>query len=341
MSSDLVRIAVIGAGMIGRCRIRALDRVPGARLVAVADVDEGRAHKALAGRDWVRVLSRGQEVAALDNVDAVVLCTPPSSHEALGMACLEAGKHLLCEKPLASTVGGAQNLVGAALDRGLCLATGYTLRQTPAARLARLLVDRGEIGELDHVCAFHGHGGGRDFGPTWITKADVAGGGTLMDNGIHMIDLVRWFLGDAVRSVGLATGHVWGYPGSDDNGFVLLENQAGRIGLVHSSWTEWAGYGYRVEVYGAEGCIRFGYSPLWLTVRRGSPGKTKSLRRHLFPVYQIQERLRGWQWSFEQTLVRDIEDWIDAIRSGREAPASGRDGLEGVRIALGVRRLRT
>ena len=333
-----LRMALVGAGMIGKHRARALARVEGAQLVAVADRREDAAKSLAAEHSGLRVLADGEAVAADDAVDAVILSTPPVDHSPIGLACLKAGKHLLVEKPLAPDVATAEALVEAAKRQDLCLATGFTLRHTPAALLARQLVDKGRIGELDHVRVFHGHRGGSDFGPPWITDATVTGGGTLMDNGIHMIDLARWFLGDVAESVGYGSEHVWQKPGCEDNGFVLLRSAAGRVATVHSSWTEWRGYGYRVEIYGTAGSVRFGYSPLWLVETRGTPGQAMKRRLHLFPAYQVKERLKGWQWSFEETLVADLRDWVEAIQAGTEAPASGVHGLEAVRIAQGISR---
>jgi predicted dehydrogenase len=331
-SAGPLRIGLIGAGMIGTFRARALGAVKDARLSAVADADPDRARR-LAHRANATVYDNGGALASAPDIDAVILSTPPALHEPLGLACLRAGKHLLVEKPLAVSVEACENLVEAAERAGLCLATGFTLRQTPAARLARRLVDEGAIGAVVHVRAFHGHRGGPDFGPAWVTDATVSGGGTLMDNGIHVIDLARWFLGDVGEVSGLAAGSVWHKPGCEDNSFLLMRATSGAIGCVHSSWTEWRGYGYRVEVYGAHGFMRFGYPPLWLTWGQGEPGMKMRTRRRVFAAYQVIERLRGWQWSLIETLRLDIEDWVAAIRAGRPAPASGRDGLEAVRAA--------
>ena len=338
-TSDVLRVALVGAGMIGRHRARALERVAGTRLVLVADRRLDAARELASHYPEAEAVAEGLEVAEAEGIDAVILSTPPVDHEAVGVACLEAGQHLLCEKPLAMDVAACERLVATAEEQGLCLATGFTLRKTPAALLARRLVDEGAIGPIDHVRVFHGHSGGSDFGPAWITDATVTGGGTLMDNGIHMIDQIRWFLGPVEESVGYGSHHTWKKPGCEDNGFVLMRTTDGKVGALHSSWTEWRGYGYRVEVYGTEGSIRFGYPPLWLEERRGKPGERMKRRFHLFPKYQLIERWKGWEWSFEETLVGDLEDWVEAIRRGAEAPASGRDGLEAVRIAQGIRRL--
>ena len=105
-----------------------------------------------------------------------------------------------------------------------------------------------------------------------------------------------------------------------------------------SSWTEWRGYRYQVEIYGDRGYVRFGFSPLWLVHARGNPGAKMKVKRHFFPSYQVLERLKGWQWSSQEMLLRDTTDWLNAIATGSEAPASGRDGLEAVRLAQSVER---
>jgi len=328
-----LRVGLIGAGMIGSFRARALAKLPDLfRLAAVADSREELA-KALAG-PGVRTHTDALALANDPELDAVVLSTPPASHASLGVPCLRAGKHLLVEKPLAATVRECEELVDAAEQAGVCIATGFTLRHTPAAKLARKLVAEGAIGELDHVRAFHGHKGGKDFGPAWITDRTMTGGGTLMDNGIHMIDLARWFLGDVESFAGMSSNHSWKKPGCEDNGFVLMRSRKGHIASVQSSWTEWRGYGWRIEIFGTSGAIRFGFPPLWLTLWRGTPGQKMRAKHFPFLVYQMKERLKGWRWSLVEQLVGDLRDWGEAIRAGQPAPASGRDGLEAVRIAL-------
>jgi predicted dehydrogenase len=330
-----IRVGLIGAGMIGQMRAGALAQMPGELvLAAVADPRTDLARNIAAGA--AKVYEDGHVLAADPEIDAVILSTPPASHESLGVACLEAGKHLLCEKPLAASVQACERLVSLAARRNLRLATGFTVRQTPAAKLARRLVDEGAIGEVDHVRAFHGHKGGSEFGPAWITQYDATGGGTLMDNGIHMIDLARWFMGDIVSATGMGSNHTWKKPGCEDNGFVLMRSANGRIASVQGSWTEWRAYGWRIEIFGTEGFIKFSFPPLWLVHGRRAPGEKLRVKHHPFPKYQIMERLKGWQWSLTQTLIGDLRDWANAIRAGTEPPASGRDGLEAVRIALSI-----
>src|SRR5262249_12718942 len=144
-------------------RARALAGATGVRLVAVADVRPELAQKAACYGSEVRVFSDGMELARQPDIDAVIIATPPVSHEKLGLACFAAGKHVFCEKPLGATPEACAALLRGAKDAGKTLATGFNLRYTRAAQLARQLLDDGEIGELDHVRAFHGHPGGAEF----------------------------------------------------------------------------------------------------------------------------------------------------------------------------------
>lgn len=329
----VIRTGIIGAGMMGSLRARAVSQVGELRLVAVADLREELARAAACGQRGVRVIQDGRMLAEDPEVDAVILSTPPASHEALGTLCLRAGKHLLCEKPLATTPRGCEALIEAAHSAGVSLATGFNLRYTRAARLARRLLDEGAIGELDHIRAFHGHPGGKEFTHDWVHDRSVSGGGALMDNGIHLIDLTRWFLGDVHQVAGFATHHTWRMAGCEDNGFLLLKNSRGRVAALQASWTEWRGYGYRLEIYGTQGFIRFGYPPLFLVHGRRTPGARPKVRRFWFSAYQIAERLRGWQWGLVETLVQELRSWARALLTGSPVPVGGLDGLEAVRIA--------
>jgi predicted dehydrogenase len=160
-----------------------------------------------------------------------------------------------------------------------------------------------------------------------------------MDNGNHLIDLTLWLLGGVEEVRGYATNHVWRHDGCEDNGFLLLRNSRGRIASLHASWTEWRGYGYRVEIYGTEGFVKFGYPPLHLVHGRRQAGGGLAVKREIFPVYQVQERLRGFQWGLLETLVLELGGWAEALARGAEPPTSGRDGAEAVRIAQSAERL--
>jgi predicted dehydrogenase len=339
MSVEPFRIGLIGAGIMGQLRARAIRRIGYARIVAVAEVDGQQVEAVRHVHPGVRLLPNGETLAREEGIDGVIIGTAAVTHEPLGLACLDAGKHVLCEKPLAKTVDECQRLIDAAQTARRCLATGFMLRHTPAAQLARQLVDSGSIGRVDHVRAFHGHSGTEYFGPDWKVDAAETGGGCLMNGGNHLIDLVRWFLGDISEIVGVATEGVWRQRGCEDNGFLLMRTADGRVGQLQASWAEWRGYRYSVDIYGTDGYVRFGYSPLWLAWAHGKRGDRMKAKRHLFPRFQLIERVRGWRWSLTNALEADLRGWIDAAKRGHEPPASSRDGLEAVRAAQAVNRL--
>ena len=111
-----------------------------------------------------------------------------------------AGKHVLCEKPLATSVARGERMCAAAEAAGVQLKTGFNHRYFPAMDFVRRLIDSGKLGDVVRVKARGGHGGGEEFGPGWITDPEVTGGGSLVDNGIHLLDLVRFMVGEVDRA---------------------------------------------------------------------------------------------------------------------------------------------
>jgi predicted dehydrogenase len=341
-----MRFALIGCGDIGAMRADAVARlaalgVADAALVAAADADLARA-QAVAARHAARgcrALDDGDAAARLPEADAVIVSTPPHLHARFALAALEAGKHVLVEKPIASRLEDARAIVDAAAARGRALGTGFNIRHFLAFRRAHDLLASGALGELDHVRAYHGHPGGSEFTHAWVHDAAVMGGGALLDNGIHILDLARWFLGDVVEAKGYATGHVWRFEGCEDNGFALFKNAQGRIASVGASWTEWRGYGFAVEVYGTKGMARASYPPMMLeTAIADAPGGRPRRARDLFPRFQIEERLKSWRWNLVESLAAEMKDFVSAARAGRQPASSGVDGLRALEMAHAVYR---
>jgi predicted dehydrogenase len=276
-------------------------------------------------RDW-------RELIARDDVDAVVVSTPPSVHTEMCVAALEAGKHVLCEKPLARTPEECRAMVEAAEAAGRLLATGFNYRFYPSAKKARELLDSGIIGELDHIRSYTGYSA-TAHSHDWLHDAEVMGGGALRDNGIHLLDLTCHFLGEVDEVRGFATGAVWRFPGCEDNGFVLLRSSEGKVASVQASWTEWRGYRFLIELYGTRGCIRFSCFPMWTQVVWDDGRGATPRRRHLFPTVHLFEKLRSYRWVVVESFVEEFAAFAAAVRGARTPLASGRDGLRTVEIA--------
>ncbi|MCI0396177.1 MAG: Gfo/Idh/MocA family oxidoreductase [Chloroflexi bacterium] len=332
-------VALIGAGGIGEIRAEAVAQTPGLELVAVADIDRSRAEK-VAGRYGGQPSADPLAVAGQKNVDLVIISTPPNHHADLSLAALASGKHVLCEKPLAHTLADAGRMCAAAEAHGVLLKTGFNHRYFPAMAFARRLIDDGRIGEIITVQAYAGHPGGVEFGHDWVHDSAVTGGGSLVDNGIHILDLTRFFLDDPVVS---ATGYianlVWPFGNAEDNGYALFRTAGGKVAQVHASWTQWRGYRFWVEIFGTRGYVKASYPPMMAEWgQMPEPGIRTKRRWNLFPAFQIRERLKGWRWTVVQSFVEEMSLFAEGIRAGREVPATGRDGLRAMQLAHAIYR---
>ena len=212
-----MQFGLIGAGGIGKVRAQALILTEGCRLSAVTDRDENRV-LALAAATGAQTCPDFRELLKIESLDAVIISTPPQFHEEIAVAAMEAGKHVLCEKPLANSVDAARRMVETARLCGRTLATGFNHRYFEAVQFVKETLDSGAIGELDHIRAFAGHTGLSEFSAPWMHDKEVIGGGALLDNGIHIIDLTRYLLGEVVEVYGVATNRVWKLDRSEEIG---------------------------------------------------------------------------------------------------------------------------
>jgi predicted dehydrogenase len=334
MAQEL-RLALIGCGDIGALRAGALAQKPGARLALACDVDGGRA--AALGKQFGAETATDWHAALGAGVDAVLVSTPPPLHVEMCCAALRAGKHVLCEKPLARNPEECRTILEAARQSGRHLATGFNYRFYPAILAAREVLDSGRIGELDHIRSYAGHPGGSEFTHPWVHDPAVMGGGALVDNGIHILDLTRYFLGEVAQVKGYRTGHVWNFEGCEDNAFALLENAAGRVAQLQASWSEWRGYRWRIEIYGTRGCVRASYPPMYAEAT-WSPklGDRPQKQRFLFPSFQVQERLKSYRFTVIQSFIEEFRCFARAAAGEKTAAATGLDGARAVEIAHAV-----
>lgn len=321
---------LIGCGEIGRLRVEGLRR-SGRRLSAVSDLDAARAAQVAAGapveRDWRDLIRR-------PDVDAVIVSTPPSLHAEMTIAALRAGKHVLCEKPLARTPEECRAMVDAARESGRFLATGFNYRFYPSVMQARSLLDAGIIGKVDHVRSYAGYSATAHNHP-WLHDVEVMGGGALRDNGIHLLDLTCYFLGDVVAMQGAASGLVWGYPGCEDNGCVVMRNRRGAIATAQATWNEWRGYRFQIEITGERGTIELSCFPMitramWVAERGGKPQR----KSWYFPRVHLMEHLKSYRWVVVESFRHEFEEFEKAARGESSAVASGGDGMLTVEAAF-------
>ena len=269
-----LRFGLIGCGAIGELRAQALVEGRTHQLVAVNDLDNARV-QALSERFSCQTEEDWRSLVQRKDIDAVIVSTPPSLHAEMTIEALRNQKHVLCEKPLARNVEECQAMTDAAKQYDRHLATGFNYRFYPSMLKAREVLDAGTIGELNHIRSYAGYTA-KDHHQAWLHDVNAMGGGALRDNGIHLLDLTRYFLGEVVEVKGFASNAAWKFPSCEDNGFLLLKNANGVIASLQASWTEWRGYQFFVELYGTLGCIRAWCFPImtqviWSKEFGGSP----------------------------------------------------------------------
>jgi predicted dehydrogenase len=317
-----MNIGIIGAGLQGKRRARALKQFKGDKLVAIADVNQ-KAAKSLADDNNARAYKSWETIIDRKDIDAVIICTPPNLHAVISIAAMKKGKHVLCEKPLAMNPVEAKKMVEAAQKNKVILKCGFNHRYHPGIRQAKEWINKGLIGELMSIRCQYGIGGRLGYDKEWRADAKVAGGGQLMDQGMHLLDLCRYFIGDFNEAFGFLATSYWDMP-IEDNAFAILRTKKGQVASLHASWTIWKNR-FTFEIFGKDGYII-------VEGLGGSYGTEKAMlgkRAFLKPFHEEIVEFRGEDHSWQE----EWQDFIISIKDNREPSGSGNDGLQALRLA--------
>lgn len=321
-----MKVGIIGAGLQGRRRAQALKQFDDTELVIVAAAHKETA-KVLADEMGCQATTNWEEVVTQDDINAVVVCTPPNLHLPMCTAALRKGKHVLCEKPLARNPEEAREIVDAARNNGVKLKCGFNLRHHPGMKQAREWFDKGIIGELNFLRIRYGIGGRPGYDKEWRAEAEISGGGQLLDQGMHVLDLSRWFLGEFSKAVGFLSTSFWDIAPLEDNAFALLRTAKEQIASLHVSWTQWKNL-FCLELFGRDGYII-------VDGLGGSYGVEKAIlgkRAFLEPFREEIIEFRGGDRSWYE----EWREFVAAINEDREPLGNGDDGFQAVRLAYAV-----
>ena len=304
------KVAIIGCGFIGEKRARAFT---GASVIACADRDLKRAQRLAAGpedclatEDWRAAMTRPE-------VSVVVVATPHDSLASITRASIEAGKDVLVEKPGARHVDELRPLVDLAQRHGVLVRVGFNHRYHRAFRKARELVDAGALGPLMLLRVRYGHGGRVGYDREWRANPAISGGGELIDQGVHIIDLARWFLGDFPKVQGFAGSFYWSMP-VDDNAFLLLRTSDDRTAFLHASCTEWKNT-FSFELYGRAGKLQ-------IDGLGGSYGLERLAWYRMLPAMGPPETTI-WEYPMtDNSWEAEVSEFLEDIRL-RRVPSPG------------------
>ncbi len=319
-----MRVAIIGAGLQCRRRAPVIKDSKTDKLAVIASLHREHAEEIArqvgceASDDWRSAVAR-------PDVDAVVVCTPPSVHAEISIAAMKAGKHVLCEKPLTRTVAEAEQMVAAAREAGVTLKCGFNHRHHPAVWEAKRRLDDGKIGKPLFGRCRYGICGRPSYEQEWRADPEQAAGGQLIEQGTHAIDLFRWFLGEIVEVACMTGVEYFKNQTLDDNGMAMFRTSAGAIANLHTSLTQWKNL-FSFEVFGEEGYLQVE----GLGTSYGTEKLIAGRRDFSGPFEDLVTEFRGGDISWRE----EWKEFSQAIAEGREPIGSGLDGLAAMRIGL-------
>ena len=342
---DFVLAQKIGFGIIGcggiafDAHLPSLKEIPSAEVVAVSNRSEGKAIKAAEYCGISTWYTDNQKVIDEEGVDAVVICIPPNGHAEWTIKAAEAGKHVLCEKPMARSVQECDKMIEAAHRNKVKLMVAEMKRFNPGFRKVKELIDEGVIGDVFMV-RYHNSYHEPHVRKAWWVQPEISGGGEMMNELTHQVNTLRWMIGE-VKRVSALTNHPWGPP-PEDNAVVSLEFEGGAIGVVTVSWmTKEYNFAFpapldhawdeKIEIFGAEGSILIETPFTYWRI---------PLKLSLYTEKELPGYNKGWNFPrvpATNHYVAQIQHFIDCIRNDTESEVSGEEGradLAVVRAAM-------
>ncbi|HAM80067.1 Gfo/Idh/MocA family protein [Ornithinibacillus bavariensis] len=285
-----------------------------AELVGIFDDDVSRGKEAANKYETIHFGDQKEFLA--EEMDAVIICSENIRHKEMVINAARAGKHILCEKPIATTIEDAQAMIDVCADCGVTLQIAFPVRFSPAIQQVKQLIDNGELGE---IVAFRSTNRGQYPGG-WFVDKEQSGGGAILDHTVHMVDIMRWYLGMEVVKVDAILDSFFQNGDIDDAGLLTLEFENGVIASHDVSWSrlpEYPTWGdATIEVIGTKQTVKadgFGeYFRLFSNER-------KSLTHVLY----------GSDIDFEL-----IKDFVNCIKQGKSPTITGHDGLKALEVAL-------
>jgi predicted dehydrogenase len=366
---DVLGIGMAGYAFMGRAHSQAWRNVASffelpyrPRMAAICGRDPGAVAAAAARLGWAATETDWKRLVQRDDVDLVDVCTPGSSHAEISIAALEAGKHVLCEKPLANTVEEARAMAAAAeraAARGVRAMVGFNFRRVPAVALARELVAAGRLGAIRHVRAAYlgAHLLDPEFPLVWRLQASEAGSGALGDLGAHAIDLAQYVAGDRITGVSALTetfvperplpgsGGRLGPVTVDDAALFIARFGGGAVALLEATrFATGHDEGLRVELNGERGSLvwELGAFNELRFFDAGDDPATQGFRR-IQVTRSVHPYAAAW-WpeghsiGYEHTFTHEVRDLLEAIAAGRDPAPSFADGLQVQEVLDAVQR---
>lgn len=326
---EKVRVGVIGCGSIAQHRhLPEYQFNPNVELVAVCDINQERSLE-VAEKYGVLSYTSYEELLDSSKVDAVSVCTPNYLHAPISIAALEAGIHVLCEKPMATSKQEAEAMIAAAKASGKKLMIAHNQRFVPSHQKARQLIQSGEIGKIYSFRTAFGHGGPEGWSVEgkegWFFQKEKAFVGAMGDLGVHKTDLLRYVLGEEIVEVGsFVETSAKDFADVDDNAVCVLKTESGIIGTLAASWAYVSKEDNSTIIYGEKAILRLEDDPTSSLVVQYANGEVVK-----YELGKIQSNDEGGQRNSHV-----IEKFVDSILKGQEPPVPGEEGMKSLAVIL-------
>ncbi|HWR24347.1 MAG TPA: Gfo/Idh/MocA family oxidoreductase [Feifaniaceae bacterium] len=328
----MINIGVIGCGKIAQTRhLPEYAANPAVRLYGLYDLNAERT-QALAEQYGAKAFSSYQELLDDPAIDAVSVCTANASHCEVTLAALKKGKHVLCEKPMATTLAECKEMVEAAKKSGKFLMIGHNQRLARAHARAKELIVQGEIGEIVTFRTTFGHGGPEtwtiDPANVWFFDKKLAAFGAMADLGIHKTDLIQFLTGQRVAEVSAYLGTLdkrlqnGELIGVDDNAICIYRMSGGAVGTMTASWTYYGAEDNSTVLYGTNGVMRIYDDPNYSIAVIKKNGE-----RILYDIDRIQT-------NDNQTSSGVIDLWVDSLVNNKAPEISGEEAYSAMRAVF-------
>lgn len=313
-------VAIIGCGLIGAKRAQALCGQP---VVVCADPDKARAERLSKANPGARATVDWREAIKDPAVTIVIVATTNDVLAEVTLEAVRAGKHVLVEKPAARNAAELTPIIAAAKEADVRVRVGFNHRHHPALLKAFSLTKEGAVGELMYLRGRYGHGGRVGYDREWRTDPRKSGGGELIDQGVHLIDLARCLLGEFETVEGFAHTFFWDMP-VDDNGFLLLRTREHKTAFLHVSCTEWKNL-FSLEIYGKTGKLQ-------IDGLGGSYGVERLTYYRMLPEMGPPETT-SWEYPRgDNSWALEFGEFHEDIRLAREPAAGLRDAQKALEI---------
>jgi predicted dehydrogenase len=312
----LIRVGIVGLGLIGNKRAVAIRETRLGKLIAASDTNTDAA-QAFAQQHRCQQIDDWQDLVKSSDIDVVIIAVPNAYLAPIALEAFRNGKHVLCEKPFGINVSEARKMHRAAQKVGVVVKVGFNHRFHSALMKAHEIFSRGAIGDVLFMRARYGHGGREGMEKEWRFDSRISGGGELLDQGVHVIDLAGWFAGQFTSAYGRTETMFWNTT-VDDNAFGILRKEKATFEF-HVSTTNWKNI-FSFEVFGSQGYLQ-------IEGKGGSYGAERLIygrRRKHFGVPIVKEYVFS---AGDASWNREWNNFIQAIRGTTPVCGGTTDGI--------------